>query len=82
MYYNVGSNDLAFGFGRHACPGRYLGHMNIKLVLSEILLNYDIALLEGAKLPESEYFEALVSSHFNSCLPPCTKSVLIYRTTG
>jgi cytochrome P450 len=62
MCYSVGLNDLSFGFGRYVCLGRYPGHLNIKLVLSELLVNYDLALLNGAKLPKSVYFEALVSS--------------------
>jgi len=66
LYYSVGKNDLSFGYGRHACPGRYLGHLNIKLVLAELLVNYDLKLVPGQSRAKNFDFEALVSynSHF------------------
>ena len=33
---------LVFGFGRHVCPGRYVFAYLAKLILAEIILNYDI----------------------------------------
>ncbi|KAK6371589.1 hypothetical protein LTS17_008840 [Exophiala oligosperma] len=61
LYVSVGLNDLSFGFGRHACPGRFLGHINIKLIVSEILLHYDVKLGEGHKRPADQEFEAIIS---------------------
>ena len=60
-YSSVGREDLSWGFGRHACPGRYLSAVNIKLILAELLMNYDIKLCEGAKRPPNIEFEVLVS---------------------
>ncbi|KAI1064835.1 hypothetical protein LB507_001227 [Fusarium sp. FIESC RH6] len=60
-YSSVGREDLSWGFGRHACPGRYLSAVNIKLILAEILMNYDIKLCEGAKRPPNIEFEVLCS---------------------
>ncbi|KAK7427042.1 hypothetical protein QQZ08_006469 [Neonectria magnoliae] len=42
QYISTGKNDLAWGFGRHACPGRFIADVEIKLCLANILLNYDI----------------------------------------
>ncbi|EXJ66476.1 uncharacterized protein A1O5_10628 [Cladophialophora psammophila CBS 110553] len=61
LYVSVGKNDLSFGYGRHACPGRFLGHINIKLIMAEILLNYDFKLPDGAERPKNGEFEAIVS---------------------
>jgi cytochrome P450 len=61
LYVSVGKNDLSFGYGRHACPGRYLGHLNIKLIMAEILLNYDLKLPPGQGRPKNNEFEAIVS---------------------
>ncbi|CAG9975612.1 unnamed protein product [Clonostachys byssicola] len=61
MYYSVGKDDLSFGFGRHACPGRYLGAVNIKLLLAQILLDYDVKVPDGAARPANIEFEATVS---------------------
>ncbi len=40
---------MPFGFGRHACPGRFFAANEIKLVLAQLLLNYDMKLPEGAE---------------------------------
>ena len=61
LYVSVSKTDLSFGYGRHACPGRYLGHLNIKLILAELILNYDLQLQPGKDRPKSVEFEAIVS---------------------
>ncbi|KAL3462037.1 cytochrome P450 [Aspergillus heterothallicus] len=38
----VDEGFLGFGFGQHACPGRFFAINEIKLVLAEMLLSYDI----------------------------------------
>ncbi|RGP74498.1 hypothetical protein FLONG3_6057 [Fusarium longipes] len=60
-YSSVGREDLSWGFGRHACPGRYLSAVNIKLIMSELLMNYDIRLCDGASRPPNIEFEVLCS---------------------
>ncbi|KAH9970801.1 cytochrome P450 [Russula compacta] len=42
---------LAFGIGRHACPGRYLAANEIKSLLAHILLSYDVKFEEGKGVP-------------------------------
>ncbi|VUC36293.1 unnamed protein product [Clonostachys rosea] len=64
LYVSVGKDDLSFGYGRHACPGRYLGHLNIKLVMAEFLRRYDFKAY-GTEKPVSQAFEALVSPDAN-----------------
>jgi hypothetical protein len=44
---------MAFGFGRHACPGRFFAGNEIKIALCHILLKYDFQLVDG-KRPELE----------------------------
>lgn len=43
---STSSQHLAFGHGRHACPGRFFAANEMKLMLSFILQNYDIEPLE------------------------------------
>ncbi|KAL3478808.1 cytochrome P450 [Aspergillus californicus] len=38
---------MGFGFGRHACPGRFFAANEIKIALCHILLEYDLRLVEG-----------------------------------
>ncbi|KAL4756767.1 cytochrome P450 [Aspergillus foveolatus] len=38
----VDEGFMGFGFGQHACPGRFFAINEIKLVLAQMLLSYDI----------------------------------------
>ncbi|KAI9035511.1 cytochrome P450 [Aspergillus affinis] len=40
---------LAWGFGKHACPGRNLVVTEIKIALVHILLKYDLQLVDGLR---------------------------------
>ena len=50
--------SMSFGFGRHACPGRFFAANEIKAIMGYLLLNYDMKLPAGVKKrPESLLFE-------------------------
>jgi ent-kaurene oxidase len=36
------TSDLSFGYGNRACPGRFFAVSALKMVLSKILMEYDI----------------------------------------
>ena len=36
-------NDLVFGHGKYACPGRFFAAHEIKMILSRLLLRYDFS---------------------------------------
>lgn len=38
---------MGFGYGRHACPGRFFAANEIKLILARLLLDYDVSMPEG-----------------------------------
>lgn len=59
----VGKGDLAWGYGRQACPGRYAADIVMKLLLVEFIMRYDLRCPEGgaAQLRNIE-FEGLVSA--------------------
>lgn len=44
---SVNANSLAFGYGRHACPGRFFAANELKMIIGTALLNYDITLPDG-----------------------------------
>ncbi|KAK1705635.1 cytochrome P450 [Colletotrichum acutatum] len=46
-FVSVTRTELGWGFGRHACPGRFLSDVEIKLMFAEFLLNYEIKNLDG-----------------------------------
>ncbi|KAJ7146844.1 cytochrome P450 [Mycena epipterygia] len=46
-------DHLAFGHGRHACPGRFFAATELKAMLAHVLLNYDVrAETEGVRPPD------------------------------
>ncbi|TLD31901.1 cytochrome P450 [Venturia nashicola] len=64
---------MAFSHGRHACPGRFFASTQLKILLAQIILNYDIAPL--AKRPENLWFN-------NTMAPPMWDSLQVRRRPG
>lgn len=46
QFVSVNQGSLMFGYGRHACPGRFFAGNEIKLILVKMLAHYDLK-LEG-----------------------------------
>lgn len=44
----VSPSNLTFGYGRHACPGRFFAVNEIKMIVGRAVLDYDIK-LDGSK---------------------------------
>ncbi|KAJ0120940.1 cytochrome P450 [Diaporthe amygdali] len=61
----VASNpeSLSFGYGRHACPGRFFAAQEIKAIMAYILRNYDIRFSKGQDRPESLRVETQYLPH-------------------
>ncbi|KAK2016757.1 cytochrome P450 [Colletotrichum eremochloae] len=49
QFVSVSQTSLTFGYGRHACPGRFFAVNEIKMILATLLLNYDVKNVEGVK---------------------------------
>ncbi|KAI6785534.1 Ent-kaurene oxidase-like protein [Emericellopsis cladophorae] len=57
----IGPDNLAFGFGKTACPGRFFAGTQIKTVLASIILNYDISFPKGqSQRPDNIYRGGLI----------------------
>ncbi|KAK7021886.1 hypothetical protein VNI00_017175 [Paramarasmius palmivorus] len=52
------SGYLAFGMGRHACPGRFFAAVELKTLVSYTLMTYDLKFEEGVQMPNIEWFAA------------------------
>ncbi|KAL4756574.1 cytochrome P450 [Aspergillus foveolatus] len=48
---------LGFGYGKHACPGRFLAANEIKVALCHLLLKYDFRFVDGESRPEPLVWE-------------------------
>lgn len=59
-YTSVGKTNLGWGVGRHACPGRFLADIEMKLIIAELLLHYDIKNPDGQGRQKNIEFEAIV----------------------
>ncbi|EJD07489.1 cytochrome P450 [Fomitiporia mediterranea MF3/22] len=58
---NTSPEYLAFGHGRHACPGRFFAVNELKAMMAYLILNYDVKTeVEGVR-PENVYHRARLS---------------------
>jgi cytochrome P450 len=48
-------DHLTFGYGRHACPGRFFAVNEVKAFLAHIVVTYDIKFEEGKQAPQALY---------------------------
>ncbi|KAL8957149.1 MAG: hypothetical protein Q9183_006136, partial [Haloplaca sp. 2 TL-2023] len=47
QYASSNPQSMSFGFGRHACPGRFFASNEIKAILAHVLIHYDFKYPEG-----------------------------------
>lgn len=52
------SRNIAFGYGKYACPGRFYTSNEMKLVLAHLLLRYDIKIPDGSGRPKNFTFDS------------------------
>lgn len=64
QFVSVSEKGLTFGYGRHACPGRFFAAAELKMVIARIIMKYDIALAGG----ETERYQNIDFSHMVSLL--------------
>lgn len=48
-FVSIGPANMHFGFGRQACPGRFLASCAIKAIMSRVLMKYDVKYEDGQK---------------------------------
>ncbi|KAK4141456.1 uncharacterized protein C8A04DRAFT_39069 [Dichotomopilus funicola] len=75
QFVSVSAEALTFGFGRHACPGRFFAANEIKMVLANFVLNYDVKLPDGV----TERFPNL--NFGASSIPDPSKSLLFRKVS-
>ncbi|KAL0941723.1 Ent-kaurene oxidase 7 [Colletotrichum truncatum] len=73
QFVSVGASHLTFGYGRHACPGRFFAVNEIKMIMANILCNYEIKLPDGV----TERYENLKFGA--SSMPDPSKTVMIRK---
>lgn len=53
QFASTDKTHLHFGAGHNACPGRWFAANQVKMILGELLLNYDMKFLDGQSRPEN-----------------------------
>ncbi|KAH7389954.1 GA14-synthase [Pyrenochaeta sp. MPI-SDFR-AT-0127] len=56
------ADHMGFGFGLHACPGRFFAAEEIKIALSHMLMNYDFKLVPGCDIEPRRIGFSLMAS--------------------
>ena len=47
QFVSVSQSSLTFGYGRHACPGRFLAANEIKMIVATAVMMFDVKMEEG-----------------------------------
>jgi cytochrome P450 len=47
QFVSVSADNLSFGYGRHACPGRFFAANEIKMILGVALMQYELKMPDG-----------------------------------
>ncbi|TDL22834.1 cytochrome P450 [Rickenella mellea] len=66
---------LAFGHGRHACPGRFFAANELKAMIAYILMTYDVKMEDAGVRPKDLHFGP-------TCVPDPKASILFRRRQG
>ncbi|PPQ69454.1 hypothetical protein CVT26_002864 [Gymnopilus dilepis] len=61
QFVSLSPEFLAFGIGRHACPGRFFASYTLKVALAHVLLNFDVKFLDSnsSGRPTKFWFQAI-----------------------
>jgi cytochrome P450 len=70
---NISESFLAFGYGKHVCPGRWYTSQTLKQTLAHIVQNYDVEVFGQAEKSRSL---------LNTVLPPLNAQMRIRQRTG
>ncbi|TFK91861.1 cytochrome P450 [Polyporus arcularius HHB13444] len=72
QFVHTSVDNISFGHGRHACPGRFFAANELKAMLAYIVLNYDLKLPTSGPRPDNLYFSSNV-------IPPPVADILFRR---
>lgn len=74
QFVSTSLGSLMFGYGKHACPGRFFAGMEIKVILAKVLVNFDLRLENTTERYKNVTFEDRVRSHPSNGKNPLGKN--------
>ena len=77
QFASTAKNDLHFGHGKYACPGRFFAANEIKMVLSYLILHYDLEYLKGQGRPINRTAHEAIYPDLNTRLKVKRRSPVI-----
>ncbi|EPT03391.1 hypothetical protein FOMPIDRAFT_1028682 [Fomitopsis schrenkii] len=54
-YVSTSPRDIGFGHGKHACPGRFFAANELKLMMANLVLKYDVKFADEGRRPENQW---------------------------
>ncbi|OBZ79757.1 Ent-kaurene oxidase [Grifola frondosa] len=60
LYVSTSADYLPFGYGKHACPGRWFASAELKAMIAYLVLNYDIKFAGDGKRPDNIFLGTAV----------------------
>ncbi|TVY48027.1 Ent-kaurene oxidase [Lachnellula occidentalis] len=62
QFCSTSRENLAFGYGKSACPGRFFAALQMKIILADLVMRYDFKFPDGqTKRPESDFADERIS---------------------
>lgn len=75
QFVTVSPSNLLFGYGRHACPGRFFAANEIKMIVSRAVLDYDMKMADGSR-------ERYANLSFGGQSVPDPSKELLFKRVG
>ncbi|TFK90085.1 cytochrome P450 [Polyporus arcularius HHB13444] len=72
QFVNTSDDFMAFGRGKHACPGRFFAAMELKVILAYLLMNYDMELQDKSTGRPANL-------HFGVSIAPSPSAVVVFK---
>ncbi|KAG8217979.1 cytochrome P450 [Butyriboletus roseoflavus] len=63
QFSTISPEYLVFGYGRHACPGRFLAATTLNTMLAHLVLSYDVKLEDNATRPRNLRIGTAISAN-------------------
>lgn len=56
-FVTTNTSNLSWGYGKHACSGRFFAANEIKVIIAKFLMDYDFRFKEGGTRPKNWAYE-------------------------
>lgn len=57
QYATTDCNNIHFGHGKYACPGRFFASHAVKMIVGQLILDYDFKFPEGQGRPRNLFMD-------------------------